>query len=63
MLPTSLKDLFKKTFDVHCHNTRYATKQNYFIQQISPNAGKKTIAHRGATLRANLQQHFKDQFQ
>jgi len=23
------------TIEVHCHNTRYATNQNYFIQQVS----------------------------
>ena len=41
MLPTSFKDLFQKTAEVHCHNTRYATNQNYFIQQVSTNACKK----------------------
>ena len=41
LLPTSFKDLFQKTADVHRHNTRYATNQNYFIQQVSTNAGKK----------------------
>jgi len=41
MLPTSFKDLFQKTAEVHCHNTRYATNQNYFIQNVSTNAGKK----------------------
>jgi len=25
MLPTSFKDLFQKTAEIHCHNTRYAT--------------------------------------
>jgi len=56
MLPTSLKDLFQKTAEVHCHNTRYATNQNHFTQQVSTNAGKKTISHRGATLWANVDQ-------
>ena len=41
MLPTSFEDFFQKTAEVHCHNTRYATNQNYFIQQVSTNAGKK----------------------
>jgi len=41
MLPTSFSDLFQKTAEFHCHNTRYATNQNYFIQQVSTNAGKK----------------------
>jgi len=59
MLPTSFKDLFQKTVEVHCHNTRYATNQNYFIQ-VSTNAGKKSISHRGATLGANVDQQFKD---
>jgi len=45
LLPTSSKDLFQKTADVHRHNTRYATKQNYFIQ-VSTNAGKKKISSR-----------------
>ena len=40
MFPTSFEDLFKKTAEVHCHNTRYATNQNYFIQ-VSTNADKK----------------------
>jgi len=31
---------FQKTAEVHCHNTRYANNQNYFIQ-VSTNAGKK----------------------
>jgi len=61
MLPTSFKDLFPKTADVLRHNTRYATNQNYFIQQVSTNAGKKTISHRGATLWASAEQQFKDQ--
>jgi len=61
MLPTSFKDLFQKTAEVHCHNTRYATNQNYFIQQVSTNAGKKTISNRGATLWANVDQQFKGQ--
>ena len=60
MLPTSFKDLFQKTAEVHCHNTRYATNQNYFIQQVSTNAGKKTISNRGATHWANLDQQLKD---
>ena len=59
MLPTSFKDLFQKTAEVHYHNTRYATNQNYFIQ-VSTNAGKKTIFHQGATLWANIDQQFKD---
>jgi len=41
-------------------HTRYATIQNYFIQQVSTNAGKKTISHREATLWANVEQQFKD---
>jgi len=56
MLPTSFKDLFQKTAEVHCYNTRCATNQNYFMQQVSTNAGKKTISHRGATLWANEDQ-------
>jgi len=60
MLPTSFKDLFQKTDEAHCHNTRYANNQNYFIKQVSTNAGKKTISHRGATLWANVDQQFKD---
>jgi len=60
MLPISFKDLFQKTTEVHCYNTRYATNQNYFIQQVSTNAGKKTISHRGATLRTNVEGKFKD---
>jgi len=60
MVPTSFKDLFQKTAEVHCHNTRYAKNQNYFIQQASTNTGKKTISHRGATLWANVEQRFKD---
>ena len=59
MLPTSFKELFQKTAEVHYHNTRYATNQNYFIQ-VSTNAGKKTIFHQGATLWANIDQQFKD---
>jgi len=45
--------------EVYCHNTRYVTNQNYFIQ-VSTNADKKTISHRGATLWANVDQQFKD---
>jgi len=60
MLPTSFKDLFQKTAEVHCHNIRYATNQNYFTQQVSTNAGEKTISHQGATLWANAEQQFKD---
>jgi len=60
MLPTSFEDLFQKTAEVHYHNTRYATNQNYFIQQVSTNAGKQTISYRGATLSANVDQQFKD---
>jgi len=60
ILPTSFKDLFQKTAETHCHNTRYATNQNYCIQRVSTNAGKKTISHRGATLWANVEQQFKD---
>ena len=41
MLPKSFEDLFQKTAEIHCPNTRYATNQNYFIQQVSTNAGKK----------------------
>jgi len=59
MLPTSFKDLFQKTAEVHCHNTRSATNQNYFIQ-VSTNAGKKTIARRGATHWANVDQQIED---
>ena len=59
MLPTSFKGLFGKTAEVHCHNTRYATNQNYFMQQVSTNAGKKN-SHRGATLWENVDQQFKD---
>jgi len=34
MLPT---DFFRKTAEIHRHNKRYATNQNYFIQQVSTN--------------------------
>ena len=60
MLLTSFKDVFQKTAEVHCDNTRYATNQNYFIQQFSTNAGKTTISYRGATLWGNKDQQFKD---
>jgi len=43
MLPTTFKDLFQRTTEVHCHNTKYTTKQNYFIQQVSTNAGKNRV--------------------
>jgi len=56
----SFKDLFQKKAEVHRHNTRYATNQTYFMQQVSTNAGKKTISYRGATLWANVNQQFKD---
>jgi len=59
MLPTSFKYLFQKTAEFHCHNTRYATNQNYFIQ-VSTNAGKKTISSRGATHWVNVDQQLKD---
>ena len=59
MLPTSFTDLFQKTAEVHCHNTRCATKQNYIIQ-VSTNTGKKKISHQGATLCTNVEQQFKD---
>jgi len=36
------ENLFQKTAEVHCHNTRYATNENYFIQ-VSTNAGKKNV--------------------
>jgi len=60
MLPTSFKDVFQKTVVVHCHNARYAANQNYFMQQVSTNSGKKTISHRGATLWVNVEYQFKD---
>jgi len=41
ILPASFRDLFQKTAEVHCHKTRYATNQNYFIQQVSTNTDKK----------------------
>jgi len=41
LLPTQFKDLLQKTADVHRHNTRYATNQNYSIQQVPTKAGKK----------------------
>jgi len=63
LLPTSFKDLFQKKADVHRHNTRYATNQNYFIQQVSTNAVKKTLSHWGATLWANVGQQLKDKSQ
>jgi len=59
MLTASFKDFFQKMAEVHCYNTRYATNQSYFIQ-VSTNADKKTISHRGATLWANVDQQFKD---
>jgi len=59
MWAISFKDLFQKTAQIHSHNTRYTTNQNYFIQ-VSTNAGKKTISHRGAILWANVDQQFKD---
>jgi len=59
MLPTSFKDLFQKTAELQCYNTRYATNQNNFIQQVSTNAGEKTMSHRGVTLWANVDQQFK----
>jgi len=34
LLPISFRDLFQKTADIHCHNTRYATNENCFIQQV-----------------------------
>ena len=40
MLPTSFKDLFQKTAEVHCHNTRYATNQ----KTISYNKFQQTLA-------------------
>jgi len=51
--------LIQKTAEVHCHNTRYATIQNYFTQ-VSTNTGKKTISHPGASLWANAEQQLKD---
>ena len=60
MFPTSFKDLLQKTAEVHCRNARYATNQNYFMQQVPTNAGKKTISNGGATHWANVDQQIKD---
>jgi len=54
-LPTLFKDLFQKTAAIHCHDARCATKQNYFLQQVSAKAGEKTFSYRGTIPWANLE--------
>jgi len=39
-----------ETAYVHCRNERYATNQNYFIQEDLTNACKKTVSHKEVTL-------------
>jgi len=41
MFPALFKNLFWKMVDVHCHNTSYATNYNYFMREVSTNAGQK----------------------
>jgi len=60
MLPTSFKDLFQKTAEVHCHNTICNQPKLFHTTSFNKRLQKKTISHRGSTLWANVDQQFKD---
>jgi len=41
LLPTSFRDLFQKTAEVHCHNTRYCNQPKLFCTSFNKYWQKK----------------------
>jgi len=52
-LPKIVDNFFKNISNIHSYKTRFADNQNYFMQKVSTNSGKKYFLKRGCALEGN----------
>jgi len=58
-LPKIFDNFFKNISTIHSYKTRFADNQNYFMQRVCTNSGKRSISSRGAALWKEIEQSLK----
>jgi len=58
-LPKNFDNFLKNISNIHLCKTRFADNQNYFMQCVCTNSGKKSISYRGIALWKEIEQNLK----
>ena len=59
-LPQSYNNFFQKITETHCHFTRSAANQNYFIPRVETSLGKRNLTCQGAVAWSSIPQELKN---
>jgi len=58
-LPQSNNSFFQKITETHCHFTRSAANQNYFVPRVGSSLGKRNLTYQGAVTWSSIPQELK----
>jgi len=58
-LPQSYNGFFQKITETHCHITRSAANQNYFVPRVGSSLGKRNLTYQGTVAWSSIPQEFK----
>ena len=58
-LPQSYNSFFQKITETHCHFTRSAANQNYFVPRVGSSLGKRNVTFEGAVAWSSIPQELK----
>ena len=59
-LPQSYNSFFQKIAETHCHFTRSAANQNYFVPRVGSSLEKRNLTYQGAVTWSSMPQEFKN---
>jgi len=59
-LPQSCNSFFQKITETHCHVTRSAAYQNYFVPRVGSSLGKRNLTYQGAVAWSSMPQELKN---
>jgi len=59
-LPQSYNSFSQKITETHCHFTRSAANQYYFVPRVESSLGKRNLTYQGAVAWTSIPQEFKN---
>jgi len=59
-LPQSYHSFFQNNTGTHCHFTRSAANQNYFVPSVGSSLGKRNLTYQGAVAWSSIPQEFEN---
>jgi len=59
-LPQSYNSFFQKITETHCHFTRSAASQTYFVPRVGSSLRKRNLAYQGAVVWSSIPHNLKN---